>query len=404
MHSHITYLTLGSALFLSVSGTALAGIKGAVISPFGGSDFVLQVSQMSEVTSLEAVINYDVSTLEDAELSVTRLLSPARVAIDSSAPGTLRLSAKSATPLSGSGNIATLRFSQPEGASGRILSATLFQTDSSGRQSTVPVAIVNPVQREDAPPGESGHAPSEAQQEPTRESPAPAPLPAPEPQKRATEVPTTSPATTAGMTERAAASWEADAGQQGIARVLGRLPDTAGLRYRSEPSVLDRVRQLSGIADTTTVAEIFRSRNSGSFQQTPGIVLSDGRSSVVLSLEAVCAGGRAPGFVLKGAHCLALKPGGSSGWLLEAVPERGSFAASVTVLCADSVLELPLTVAPPLADYLGKGGAAEDPVLELYVRVANQLANGSYPALSASTTAGTADAGDREVLRELLEQ
>jgi hypothetical protein len=355
------------------SRSAAAGMRGATISPSGSGDFVFFVNQMTDVVALEANITYDVSTLEEGELSVTNLLARARVATDNSMPGTLRLKATSASALNGSGNIAILHFNQPDATPGRILSATLYLSERSGHQSSIPVTIINPVKHEDPLPADSAGT---GQERPPDKGPA-------------AVSPPVSPESAPGPEPPSPVAVASDPVEARTARVLGKVPAGKGLIVQSQMSALDSIRKLFRAPGPEEIAELFRSRGPGPFVQDPPVALSDGKSSIMLRAETACGPDRAPSFVLREAHCLELRPVGDTGWALTVLPDQGAYAVTVSLLCADSVIEYPLLVAPLLSEYLATRPDATDTPLDTYVRAANQLAAGSLgPAPSPVTGVG----------------
>ena len=375
-----TLIRYGTALLGTAalcSGSACAGALSASIYPSGSSDFVLQVSQMSGVTGVEASITYDVSTLGNARINATPLLSRARVGTDTSQAGTLRLSAQSSAPMRGSGNLAILRFSLNGNAPGSILGASLYLTDTSGRQSSVPVTINNPADPKDAASKDDAPADAASPEPGGREAGGAAPSPLPESGRPATLPAETDPATAGAASSR-------DPGDARWGRVLQRLPDHPVVQVQSRASVLKRIRALPDKSNEPEIARLFLAER-GQFTQHPAVALSDGSTAVTLVFKQACGGDLAPSFVISGAHCLALKPRGTSGWELEVMPDRGASAATVSVLCADSVLEYPLTVAPQQSEYLVGRREPGDPSLDIYVRVANMLANGSSSKSQAAS-------------------
>jgi hypothetical protein len=111
-------------------------------------------------------------------------------------------------------------------------------------------------------------------------------------------------------------------------------------------SVLEQFREFQGEKTPKTLVALFARALEGSRQQ-PLVALSDGKSSVKASVE-VSAGKTSPRFALKGAKLVSLKKSGASTWVVEAVPAKGVFEATITVLQDGATREIPLTVAPPL--------------------------------------------------------
>ena len=68
---------------------------------------------------------------------------------------------------------------------------------------------------------------------------------------------------------------------------------------------------------------------------------------VKVSIQIQSAGKEVPNFALKGAKLISLKPEEDS-WVLEVLPDRKVYEATITVLHNGSWTEIPLTVAPPI--------------------------------------------------------
>jgi hypothetical protein len=122
-------------------------------------------------------------------------------------------------------------------------------------------------------------------------------------------------------------------------------------------SVLERFREYQGEQSPKNLIALFKSVMAGNTQEPP-LALSDGNTIVKVFVDLPATGKVAPNFALKEAKLVSLKRTSDSAWVVEVLPNRGTFEAAVIVLQDDKTVNLPLTVAPPLStdSKIGKGG------------------------------------------------
>ncbi|HEY6872680.1 MAG TPA: cohesin domain-containing protein [Geobacteraceae bacterium] len=123
-------------------------------------------------------------------------------------------------------------------------------------------------------------------------------------------------------------------------------------------SVLEQFRTFQGEKTPKSLVALFGSAMEGGRQQPP-LALSDGKSKVKVFVEIPPGGKTAPNFALKGAEYVSLKKSGDSAWVVEVLPTKGTFEATVTVLQDGTMRQIPLTVAPPLPAELKIGAAGK---------------------------------------------
>lgn len=112
-------------------------------------------------------------------------------------------------------------------------------------------------------------------------------------------------------------------------------------------SVLERMKAYKGAKTREAVAGLF-TRSDPAFRQEPSIILSDGVAMARVTLRVAYRKENLPKFSVAGGHCVSASMIDNGAWILEILPNRGAFATSVTVLSAGTMIEYPLTVAPPL--------------------------------------------------------
>jgi len=115
-----------------------------------------------------------------------------------------------------------------------------------------------------------------------------------------------------------------------------------------EPSVLDRFRLYSGERTPQELSALFTTHTPAKIRQQPRIALSDGSTSVIVAIKVAAPDGAAPNFSLVGASLVSLQRKAGDEWLLTVLPAKGVMDVALMVVTGKSMLELPLTVAPPL--------------------------------------------------------
>ena len=145
----------------------------------------------------------------------------------------------------------------------------------------------------------------------------------------------------------------AEAGEKAAeTQVIAKLPEPSAKAEANQVygSVLDRFRTYQGEKSPALMTALFTKTVAASIRQEPTIAVSNGKTNVVIIADLTAAAGASPNFALSGARMVSLKKDDESGkWVLEALPQANSLTASVTILNANSVIEFPLTVVPPVA-------------------------------------------------------
>jgi len=336
-----------------------------MISPSGSTEFALLGTQMDDVVGMHIVINYDVSTMSNPSASATGLLlAHSRVTIRM-AEGTIDVTATGTEAIGEYGNVVIVQFEPAfQDKPGLISSVSVYLTDSSGRQSSVPVVINNPTPQPAA-----------------FERPADPVPPAREPARGAD----------AGTLAGAEGTPRENPGTSGRPATPGTgeaasgadnpVAEPARTGKERSPAAAYRVTVCRSLLDLGGAAGVAKSADSPlppaqgsdcSYRQEPEALLSDGKSSARLVMELDVKGDTAPNFFIKGAHCLSLKRSARA-WELEIEPLPGVVEASVCALYDDRMVEFPLTVAPPLEAYRKKGSSSAGAAEEARVILVNSL-------------------------------
>ena len=132
------------------------------------------------------------------------------------------------------------------------------------------------------------------------------------------------------------------------------LADNSGT---GDTSILEQFRLFQGEGTPKNLMALFTKSVAGSGQK-PLVALSDGKTRVQVTVECPSAGKKAPNFALKGAKLVSLRKSGASTWVVEALPDKGTFNVTVKVLQDGVLRQIPLTVVPPLPANIkiGNGG------------------------------------------------
>ena len=119
--------------------------------------------------------------------------------------------------------------------------------------------------------------------------------------------------------------------------------------------VLEAFRTYKGEISPNALTELFTRAMAGTKQEPP-IAMSDGKTSVKVYIET--GGKETPDFALNGARLVALKTAGNTTWVIEALPNKGVYDASVMIMEGGRIRQVPMTVAPPIpAEFkFGVGG------------------------------------------------
>lgn len=323
----------GLALAMTLSHRAVALADSEItISPAGSGSFSVMGNLLDKVATLDITVEYDAGTLSNPAASCGPLAAAAHCEINTETSGIVQIRISSTTPLSGVGTVAALSFTCLGDEPGTINSLDARLTDSNGDPLTARVNVVNPS------PGQFGRPAPKALKETEPDSTLPAPTPAGGAARQETSLaPTAVKATDSNAKQPAA---------------------TALLYHRLE-SVLERFRGRPDAATLDSLLPLFESVHGGGISQVPPIVISDGGSKVRLTVELAGSIKTAPNFALRGAHLISMKSEANNTWVIEVLPDKGVYAASLMVLTDACLTEYPLTVSPQMEQAGGELGPAD---------------------------------------------
>ena len=400
---------LKTAWFLAVVSVLIPviptpGSMAAVVSigSTGSGTFVVQGASFSDVSAVEITISYDTNTLASPRVAQRSLVSGALFMSDLNSPGSIRITAVRTQPVSGSGPIATISFTRTGTSPGRILSMNAGLTNAKGASVPAQVLVANPTETAADTPGITGTtgtsgggrqtSSTTGGTEPTggggsststsaadttmatgggSRHPGPGTITIPG-QEAATQAQQPTADTTSAPDETEAkesapakAPVEAPPEQQAAPES----PPAAQMEKSAvKPvSVLGLFREYKGEKTPQSLVALFDSGSTPGARQEPAIALSDGVSRVKVYIKISRKGGAAPNFALKGARLTSLKMAGDE-WVLEVLPDKNVFEASISVLDNGVAGEIPLTVVPPMDANRDEAGVLGEREFNLFLK------------------------------------
>jgi hypothetical protein len=137
----------------------------------------------------------------------------------------------------------------------------------------------------------------------------------------------------------------------------------------SHKSVLQLFREFGGEKSAKTLVALFADGDVPNFSQVPSVALSDGITPVRLTLTLKPGGNETPKFILQGASVKQINSEGEelTVWTIDALPKKGVYDAKLTVIDGQSIMELPLVVAPPIGPLVPKAQKFTEADFTLYL-------------------------------------
>ncbi len=347
-------------------------VMAAVVSvvPSGTSSYTIQGVQMNGVAGIQLDIFYDSASLATPAVTQGTLISGAMFAANTTIPGVIKIAIVSTSAFSGSGQIAAISFATKKGNAG-ITSIKTSMIDSKG---SAIASSDSPVAANTDPTGSgliptagvpfsqpSTQASSTTQQQygsavvssGTASATTPAYLgtvtmPGDIPQR--TDTPSAIPATPPvprEETQETTASMKPEQVQPpGDSAAAAKTEETP--QYVIYEGVLDRFRLYKGNKDLSALEKLFEKRATQPFNQEPAVILSDGKSKVVLIVDITKKSSSSPKFAVNGGTLVSFKQDtqNKNRWVVEVLPETGAAKVSVTIIAGSDESEFPLTVAP----------------------------------------------------------
>ncbi len=335
-------------VLISLFITWPAGARGeavVAIQSNGHGGFTLRADGLNGVAGGEIRLDYVTYGQTAPNVSVIGLGGQAGLRAATDSPGTIVFSFTSRKPLNGGGMLATLTLAGQDGDTGRILSLSALLKNDKGVEESARTSISNPSD------GEVKPLPASSAKTRTRDKLSTA-FVAPGAAKPLQEIVLTAPLTSKQR------------------------PPAGPVSFRRLESVLDRFRRYAEKLTPTAIDLLFVPIGDGGFLQEPAVLLADGLAEARLTFRPGSHGEEITCFIITGGHSTALRKGKTAGeWILNLTPERGALTTSVTVQTAQSTVEYPLIVAPPMSLFRPATDKEDLPYVHEYVRAANERAH-----------------------------
>jgi hypothetical protein len=374
----VSALLVSVVLLLLALSAGLPGWGGVAeaasinVSPTGDGVYTVQGIGFSGVSGLDVTVTYDASTLGNPRVVQGTLLANAVFAANPNLPGVIRIGALSTSGFSGTGVIAVITFDKKGGAAGLITRLTASLINSAGAQIPGVTTSISNVQADSS---QTAQTETPAPGTPTQNNPStpvttgggsgatgitgtptggsvylgtvsmPGDTVTNQPEKKAENK-----AETQKVDQQPPQGQEAAAGQN---HDTGKTePEEKKVPAEKKdiiyPSVSDKIRTSPEKLTMEKLLALFELPKGLPYIQTPGVVLSDGKASVLLTVRLGADGKETPSFALKHAKLLSLQQGEGGEWLIEALPALNTNEAAVMVSLDASNILIPLTVAQPL--------------------------------------------------------
>ena len=117
------------------------------------------------------------------------------------------------------------------------------------------------------------------------------------------------------------------------------------MKITSYIGVIENFRTYSGAKSSANFIALFSKEIAPTIRQVPAVVLSDGKTPVIIAVKLEDAADKSPNFALSGAKLVTLNRDASAAWIIEALPQKGVAKAALTILTDSETVEYPLTVA-----------------------------------------------------------
>jgi hypothetical protein len=139
--------------------------------------------------------------------------------------------------------------------------------------------------------------------------------------------------------------------------------------YR-QPAVLERFRDYRGERSPAAFRALFVQQQTIGFQQDPPVVISDGKAIVRLRFVSTPEREDISDVALSGGRILAAikDPEATNAWIIEAIPERGTYEMAMALMQRGVLMVFPVAVAPPVNIDLNKSGDVTEEDFRIFLR------------------------------------
>jgi hypothetical protein len=352
--------------------TAFAASTLVLAPSTDGSSYVLQGIGMENAAAMDIIVFYDPATLASPQITQGAMINGAMIAVNDTVPGTVRMGIVRTTPVTGTGVIVTLTFSRKGDAVGKILGVKASLSSIDGK----PLPVVAQIgQQMDTTADASGGSSAN-----TGISMVPIPG------AKTGPVVATGPAGGDANKDKAAvrSSGTGTPGSLALSRSTSLSADARGITASSDgskiqqyDSVLKKIKKYKGARTPKALVGFFAQDEMTGYRQDPAVALSDGRTPVRITFISTAGEKKAADVAVIGARLLSLKkdPEYTNTWVLELIPEKDTYDASVAVSEGTLKRIYPLTVAPRIDMKIENGAQATEKDLGLYLSAQRQDVN-----------------------------
>lgn len=352
------------------------------ISQTGSGSYSISTVDLPEASGMELVVKYNADYLTAPQVKSGALIPSGSLFVpNTSSAGNIRIGIVAGGAIKGTGEMVAITFTvNKKSAPLPTLTASVFSeagtqlaVDSSSPFAQLPGAASNTDGSKTAPSGNSGTVSAGTSAVSSSTTTASQSTVQTTSMSGSVLLPQESGAAGTGAVSREDSRWEIardDAGTgyaaatpsvdsrnrpaaSAEAAVAAAVPATqskaASSTLQSRQSVLDRFRTYKDVRSLKQFSALFdvSSLRAAGIVQSPAIVVSDGKSRVIISIDL----GKVtdtPSFSLKGANQKSLRRVSDKKWELEALPQKGKSDVRLSILLKGERIEIPLVVIPPL--------------------------------------------------------
>jgi len=376
-------------MVFAVGTSSVASAASTVtITASGGGVYQLQGAGVESAAAMDITITYDAASLASPRVVQGTLISGALMAVNDTVQGVIRIGIIRTTPVTGSGQIATLTFTGTGDATAIINLKASFTTID-GKPLPVLAQISKPAEvvadktaTDVAAQGGQGANTSTVTTISNSSPQAPAAVvrtPVYGPAGGIVVEPRTNDGVvTAGTATALDPVVEPVTAKAAVeARGVTVSLETSGKKTYTYKSVLDRFKEYKGARTAKAYVSLFQQGTTTWVRQAPTVQLADGVATVKVFITIPAGGGVAPEYALLNARLVSVRRDNDRDdtWVLEACPEKGGYEARLIISRGAEMIVFPLTIAPRL-DLQKKGQARlSEKDLDRYLSGARQDVN-----------------------------
>jgi hypothetical protein len=316
-------------LFLPASVFASALVT---VSSTGGGNFRIEGAGIEGAAAFDLSLSYDASALSSPRVAAGSLVAGGMMEINANTPGVVRMAIIRITPVSGSGQIASLSFNQNGVNVGKVYSLNAKLLDINGQPQRVATQIINATESsaKALPTATPATTIASSNTLPPDEKHPPVDLPVKPEVQPTSQIQSDIPDGMESGSISASPDKVAVAGQVIIHK-----------------SVLDRFREYVGKRSIETLSELFNQPVAAECNQNPPVVLSDGKSQISMLLSST-TGAELSSFDVTGAQLISVqvKPNRENTWVAHLLPDKETISASIAFRQGADTVVCPLTVVP----------------------------------------------------------